>query len=134
MSDFNKFNNFMKSLGLQEHNLSTDVLKVYLSNIPPVATNTKKSDIVGISEVNGYSPVTITSSWAETGGVSSLTGDNITITASGGSIGPFRYVIMYNDTHSNDCLIGWWDYGSSYIIADGEDFGINFSDPVLQLS
>lgn len=50
----------------------------------------------------------------------------MTFTASGGSIATFRYVVLYNDTATNDELIGWWDYGSAVTLASGETFTVDF--------
>ena len=53
----------------------------------------------------------------------------MTITASGGSIGPFRYFALVDTTPStpNKPLVGWWDYGSSITLADGESVTVDFS-------
>jgi hypothetical protein len=49
-------------------------------------------------------------------------------------VGPFRYVALYNDTATNDDLIGYWDYGSSITLANGETFTVNFGASVLTIA
>lgn len=126
MAAFNKFNSFVEATNEKVHNLGSDTLKVMLTNTAPVATNTVKANITEIAAGNGYTAggatVTISSS-SQTGGTYTLVcGADVTWTASGGSIGPFRYVVLYNDTATNDELIGWYDYGSSITVLDGETF------------
>jgi hypothetical protein len=57
-------------------------------------------------------------------------------TAASGTIGPFRYATLYNDTSTNDQLIGFWDYGSSITLQDTETFTVDFdaTNGVLQLA
>lgn len=139
MATATKFNSFVEALAEKVHNLGSDTLKVMLTNTAPVATNTVKANLTEITPGNGYvaggSTVTVTSS-SQTSGVYKLIGNDITITASGGSVGPFRYIVLYNDTASNDELICWWDNGSSVTLADTESFPIDFSgvDGILQIS
>jgi hypothetical protein len=54
MSAYNKFNQFVEDLAKGKHNLNSDTLKVMLSNVAPVATNSIKSNLTDISAGNGY--------------------------------------------------------------------------------
>ena len=129
MATFNKFNSFVEALAEKAHNLGADTLKVMLTNSAPIASNTVKANLTDISAGNGYSAggsaATISSS-AQTSGTYKLVLADVVFTASGGSIGPFRYAALYNDTATNDELIGWWDYGSSITLASGETFTVDF--------
>jgi len=136
---FNKFNPFVEDLAEGVHNLGTDTLKVALTNTAPSASDDQLSDITEISAGNGYTAggnqATISSS-AQASGTYKLVLADVTFTASGGSIGPFRYAVLYNDTATNDELIGYWDYGSEITLSDGESFTFDAdaTNGVLQLS
>lgn len=131
MAAFNKFNVFVLDVGNAVHNFSTHACKVLLVNTAPVATNSTKSDLTEISAGNGYTAggnaATLTS-WTQSSGTAKLIlADPATWTAAGGSIGPFRYAVLYNDTPTSpaDPLIGYWDYGSSITLASGETFTVD---------
>jgi hypothetical protein len=132
MASANKFQQFVEDLGLGVHNLNTHTLKVYLSNAAPSASlDAVKTDLAEITNENGYTaPVDTQNSWAETGGTATLTGTKITITASSGTVGPFQYVVLFNDdpTSPADPLIQWWDRGSAVTLQDGESFAIKFNN------
>ena len=137
MAVFNKFNSFVEALAEKAHDLGSDVLKVALTNSAPVATDTVLANITQITAQNGYSaggPAVTVSSSSQTAGTYSLVGVDRVITASGGTIGPFRYVALYNDTAASDELIGWYDYGSAITLADGETFTVNFGVNILTLA
>lgn len=138
MATFNKFNSFVEAIAEKVHNLGSDTLKIMLTNSAPSASNTKKSDLTEISAGNGYTAggetVTISSS-SQTGGTYSLTPSaGVSWTASVGSIGPFRYAVLYNDTATNKELIGWWDYGSAVTLASTEQFAVSFPSTILTLA
>jgi hypothetical protein len=130
MATFNKFNNFTKALGDKLHNLGTDTFFVQLLNTAPSATNSIETDLpADLSTANGYTSggVTLgTGTWSTASGTAKLVITNKVITASGGTIGPFRYVAILNNTATNKDLIGWYDYGSSITLNDTETFTIGF--------
>lgn len=142
MASFNKFNQFVEDIAKKVHNLNSDTLKIMLTNTAPSSSNAVKADITEISAGNGYTAGGNTaafSSGAQTSGTYKLVlSDPSTWTASGGSVGPFRYAVLYNDTPSSPSkpLIGWWDYGSSVTLADGEQFTVDLdqSNGVLTLA
>jgi len=130
MPTLTKFYSFVEAIHEKKHNLGSDTLKVLLTNTAPSLSNTQKSDISGeLSTANGYTSggatVTITSS-AQSSGLYTLIATDVTWTASGGSIGPFRYAVFYNDTATNDELIGYLDYGYSITVASGQTFTLDF--------
>lgn len=125
-----KFYSFVEAIHEKKHNLGSDTLKVLLTNTAPSLSNTVKADISGeLSTANGYTAggatITVTSS-AQSSGLYTLIASDVTWTASGGSIGPFRYAVIYNDTATNDELIGYIDYGYSVTVASGQTFTIDF--------
>lgn len=138
MATFNKFNAFVEDVAEKVHNLGADTLKVMLTNTAPVAANAVKADITEISAGNGYSAggtQAVQSSSAQSSGTYKLVCADVVFTAAGGSIGPFRYAVLYNSTPAAGNLIGWWDYGTNLTLTDGNSFTVDFSatNGVLQL-
>ena len=129
MATFNKFNSFVEAVAEKVHNLGSDTLKVVLTNSAPSATNTVLANITQIANGNGYTTGGSTaaqSSSAQSSGTYKLVLDPVVFTATG-SLGPFRYAVLYNDTATNDELIGWHDYGSSVTLANaGETFTVDY--------
>lgn len=130
MASFNKFRSFVEAIAEKVHNLGSDTLKVALTAAAnaPVNTNTVLANLTEISYTNCSSRTLTVSGSAQSAGTYKLTITDLTLTASGGSVGPFRYVVIYNDTATNDELIGWYDYGSDITLAAGETLLINFDD------
>jgi hypothetical protein len=133
MAGYNKFNDFVDQLGQAKHTLGTHTYKIMLVNSPaPTASNAVKADLTEIGAGNGYSAGGSSASltWAEASGTGTATGTMVVFTASGGTIGPFRYVVLYNDTQTSpaDPLVSWWDYGSGLTLQDGETFSVKFNN------
>lgn len=135
MATYNKFNSFVEAVAEKAHNLGSDTLKIALSNSAPVATNTQLSNITEISYTNLSSRTVTQSASSQSSGTYKLVLNDLVLTASG-AVGPFRYVVLYNDTATNDELIGWWDYGSSISLANTDTFTLDFdgTNGVLQIA
>lgn len=129
MASFNKVNSFVEALAEKVHNLGSDQIVVALTAAAnaPVAGNTVLANLTQISYTNCSSRNVTTTSSAQSSGTYKLTLTDLVLTASG-AVGPFRYVVLYNDTATNDELIGWYDYTSDVTLANGETFTINFDD------
>jgi hypothetical protein len=142
MAAYNKFEDFVEQLGKGIHQLHATghTTKCYLSNDTPSASlDAIKTDLNEIASGNGYTSggVDTQNDYTETGGTGTMTGTDIVITASGGSVGPFRYVVHYNDSQTSpaDPLINWWDYGASGLTLNaGESFTIDFGASILTLA
>lgn len=128
MATFNKFNVFTYDALAGKHDFTTHTYKVALSNTAPTASNSGLADITQISAGNGYTDggTTTAVSLSTSSGTAKVTATDIVFTASGGSIGPLRYAVLYNDTTSGDPLVGYWDYGSSITLASSETLTIDF--------
>lgn len=136
MATFNKFNSFVEALAEKSHNLGSDTLTIALTNSAPVATNTVLANITEISYTNCSARAVTTSTSAQTSGTYKLVCADLVLTASGGTVGPFRYVVLYNDTATSDELIGYYDYGSALTLNDTETLTIDFdgSNGVLTIA
>ena len=138
MATFNKFNSFVEALAEKAHNLGSDTLTVALCAAAnaPVATNTVLANLTQADYTYCSTRAITTSTSAQTSGTYKLVLADLTLTATGGTVGPFRYAVVYNDSATNDELIGWYDYGSDITLADTETLLIDFdaSNGVLQLA
>lgn len=139
MASFVKFNCFVADLGLQKHKLDSDVIKVALTNTLPSASNAVFTDITEISAGNGYTAggaSATVSSWSQASGTAKLVlADPATWQASGGTIGPFQYAVLYNSTSATKPLIGYWAYTGALTLQVGETFFVDLdqTNGVLQL-
>jgi hypothetical protein len=130
MAAYNKFNQFTEDLAKGVHNLNTGTLKIALTNTAPVATNSVIANITQLGPGNGYATdgntATFTSG-VQTSGTYKLIIADVTFTASGGSIGPFQYCVLFNSTPTSPLkpLICWFDYGTALTITSGNSFTVD---------
>ena len=138
-SSFVKFYQLVEDIakGVHQFHAAGHTLKAYLSNgVPNVATQAVKGDLAEITNEHGYAPVDIENDVSRSNGTLSLTAVDKVITANGGTVGPFRYVVIYNDSVSSPLkpLIGYADYGSAITLQDGETFTIDFGSSVIDIT
>ncbi len=135
MSTFTKFYSFTEALAEKKFNLGADTLKVALTNVAPALTDTQLLNLTEISYTNLSSRTITTTSSAQTAGVYKLVLADLVLSASG-AVGPFRYIVIYDDTAANKDLICFYDYGSSVSLVNLQTFTIDFSPStgVIQLS
>lgn len=129
MAAFTKFQPFVENLAEKVFNLGADTLKVALTNTSPTNTFNQLSSVTQIAGTGGYTTggtaTTITSS-AQTSGTYKLVITDVVFTSSS-TMGPFEWAVLYDDTSTNDELIGNWDYGSAVTLASsGDTFTVDF--------
>lgn len=143
MASFTKVNDFVVNLA-NAMDLDSDTLKIALSNTDPTSGTDVTGDgngvlanITEIAYTNLSSRTLSNVTSTQTSGTYKLSADDLTITASGGSAAAFRYVIVYNDTPTSpaDPVVGYYDYGSSLTLNDGDTFTIDIgTNGILTLS
>lgn len=132
MATVTKFNDFSEQLIRGVHDFDAHTFKIALTNTAPTAANVSLADITQITAGNGYTAGgnTVTITVAETGGTTTVSGGAVTFTATGGSIAPFRYYVLYNDTATApaDALIQFYDHGTSVTLNANDQFVIQFNN------
>lgn len=145
MATYTKYNQFVEDLTNKVHDLfgtagsGADTCKVILSNAAPnAATHAVRADVTELSTANGYTSggSSIANVGTRSTGTFTLAATDVVFTASGGTIGPFRYAIIYNDTPTSpaDPLIAYYDYGSSITLNDTETFTVDFGASLFTLA
>ena len=140
MASYNKFNSFVENQLITKLDWDADVFKIMLTNVAPLATNSVKADLTEIAATGGYSAggsvttITVTRS----GGTVKVAGSDVVFTASGGTIGPFQYAVLYDDTPTSpaDPLVAWWAYTGAVTLQIGETFTVDFdaTNGIFQLT
>ena len=136
MATYTKFQCFVEDICEKKHDLGSDTLKVAFSNAtnaPSASLDKKLADITTIDPTNlGDTTLSKTSS-SQTNGTYTLVLADKLLTATG-DVGPFQYVIIYNDTATDDPLIAWYDYGSEVTLHTNDTFKLDFGTELFSLA
>lgn len=124
MATFQVTDEFANYLGKKRDDLSADTLKAVLTLTAPTKAGSQVlADLTQIASTGGYVAVTLASvTWAETGagtGIWQFSSAAFSFTASGANFASARYMAIYDDTSTNDDLVGFLDYGTSFTVTDG---------------
>ena len=126
MASYVKINSFVENLAKKLIDLSGAGLTIALTNTAHTSTWDELADLTQVAYTYCSSRVLTVSSCAQTTGTLKLVLADLTLTASGGAVGAFRYIYIYDDGSTGDKLIGYYDYGSSITLNDGESILLDF--------
>lgn len=134
MATFNKFNRFVQDVAHGVHDLETDGIIVLLTNNAPTAANAVAADLTQIAYTNASDRVVTVSSSGQTAGTYSLVLADKTITATGGDMPAFRYVVLANNTAAGQPLVGWYDRGASVTLLENDSILLDFAATTITLA
>lgn len=148
MAAYNKFNQFVQDVCQGLHVIKTaagNTYKVALTNTSPNAGDTvvdnsvppavckSTSNATELATGSGYTAggtsIGAPTTASQSAGTFTMAAGQVVITSSG-TIGPFRYVFLWNDSTATSATrppVAWWDYGSSISLNSGETFTIQFN-------
>lgn len=126
------YHNFLSELGKKTVDWDNDVLKVILvtSSYTPDVDHAVIGDVdtnelaTQYGYIQGGVTVAGTVSDEDAGDNAKYDIVDPSWTASGGSIGPCRYAILYDDTHATDIVVYCFDLTTDRTAEDGADFTI----------
>ena len=132
MAAFTFFDAFKQRLGDGEIDLTTTTghsFKFRLTNTAPnVDTHDDATDQPAITG-GTYADAAITHTWAETGAGTGIwrfaAGADVTWTAVGSDFTQAQYVVLFDDTHAQKSLVGYFNYGSGFTVPNGGTFTLN---------
>ena len=115
------------------HDFNSDTFRLALTNSAPVLSTTfLLSNVTQIANGNGYTTAAdgagmgATLTFSRTGQVTSVTMSNSPAWTATGVVGPFRYIVWWNDTPTSPLnpVIGWLDHGSPVTMASTDTYTV----------
>ena len=124
MATFTAVHELGKYLGDGTVDFDSHTFKAVITNTAPnQGTDAALADLPQIASTGGYAAVTLTSvTWGETGsgtGIWEFDAAPFSWTASGADFATGRYIYIYDDTATGDPLVGYVDYGTTFVLTDG---------------
>ena len=129
---------FTLDIGSKLFNLTSDTLKLAFTDTAPTTATHVYTDIVSplaLTNLN-TSPALTSVTYTQSTGTATLGAATWTGTSQTGNFGPFRYIVVYDDTAASKNIIGWFDYGSELTLngANGDQLTITFASGILTIA
>lgn len=126
MASFVKIDSFVECLAEKLIDLGGTGLTIALTNTAHTAAWDELADLTQVSYTNLSARVITVTTSAQTTGTYKLVLQDLVLTSTGGTTGPFQYVYIYDDASTNDKLICYFNYGSALTLQNGDTFTIDF--------
>lgn len=124
--DFTFFNTFRRDIGLEHHQLETDVVKLGLidDSVTPTAadadprwgsggsTDHSATEVTPGGNYPAEGPTVANNTYTFSSGTATFDGDNVSIAQHASNPTDARWGILYNDTDSGKRAIGFLDLGA----------------------
>jgi len=128
MATYTKFEQTVEDIAHKVHDFSSDLFTLALTNSsnPPLVTNSVLADLTEIAYTNLGSRNFVLNTSGQTGGVYTLSQNDLVIAATG-TVATFRFGVLYNNTAAGDPLVAFWDGGKDFTLSSGESFTFDFA-------
>ena len=129
---------FTLDIGSKLFNLTSDTLKLSFTDTAPTTATHVYTDIVSPLALTNLStsPALTSVTYTQVTGTATLGAATWQGTSQTGNFGPFRYIVVYDDTAASKNIIGWYDYGSELTLngVNGDQLTITFASGVLTIA
>lgn len=129
MATFQVTDEFANYLGQGDVELDAHVFKAALTlTAPTKAGSSTLASVTQIGATGGYAVVTVpTTTYTETGAASGIwefDSAAFSWTATGADFDSARYIVIYDDTHASDVVVGFLDYGAAFVVSEGNSLTV----------
>ena len=129
---------FTVDLGTKLFNLTSDTLKLAFTDTAPTTATHVYADIASPLALTNMatSPALTSVTFTQSTGTATLGAATWTGTSQTGNFGPFRYVVVYDDTSASKNICGWYDYASEVTLVgtNGDQFSMTFASGILLIA
>ena len=116
-------------------NLTSNTLKLAFTDTAPTTATHVYTDIASpLALTNMNTSVSLTGTgYTQSTGTATLAASTWTGVSQTGNFGPFRYIVIYDDSAASKNIIGWIDYGSELTLngANSDQLILTFASGIF---